>query len=111
MNDEKTAVIRALNDAFRTTWHGNGQLLITSGVSALGEEATYKAILAVQAFDDFNPENDPHHEHDFGAFTINGHKLFWNPDYYDLNLEYGSPDPTDSAVTRRVLTIMRASEY
>ncbi|MGL5511439.1 MAG: DUF3768 domain-containing protein, partial [Microcoleaceae cyanobacterium] len=27
------------------------------------------------------------------------------------NLEYGSPDASDPAVTRRVLNIMEASEY
>ena len=30
---------------------------------------------------------------------------------YDRATEFGSPDPTDPAVTTRVLTIMRADEY
>ncbi|WP_254913113.1 DUF3768 domain-containing protein [Novosphingobium sp. B 225] len=32
-------------------------------------------------------------------------------DAYDRDLRFGSPDPDNPAVTRRVLTIMLASEY
>ena len=37
--------------------------------------------------------------------------LFWKIDAYDRALEWGSPDPADPRVSRRVLTIMLASEY
>jgi hypothetical protein len=32
-------------------------------------------------------------------------------EYYDENMEYGSPDPADAKLRRRVLTIMLAGEY
>lgn len=62
-------------------------------------------------FSDFNADNDPHEEHDFGSFTLNGRKFFWKIDYYDTKMEFGSVDPADSTKTTRVLTIMLAKEY
>jgi Protein of unknown function (DUF3768) len=55
--------------------------------------------------------NDPHGEHDFGSFEYSGQTIFWKIDYYDMRLKWGSPDPADPAVTRRVLTILLAEEY
>jgi hypothetical protein len=55
--------------------------------------------------------NDPHEEHDFGAFDADGQRVFFKIDYYDESLSYHSPDPTDPAVTKRVITIMLAEEY
>lgn len=67
--------------------------------------------IAVETFDDFTEENDLYGEHDFGAFTSNGHKIFWKIDYYYQSMQWASPDPTDPSLTNRVLTIMLASEY
>ncbi|MCB1722663.1 MAG: DUF3768 domain-containing protein [Gammaproteobacteria bacterium] len=54
---------------------------------------------------------DPYGEHDMGRFTVDGQDFYWKIDYYDLDLEYHSPDPADPSVTVRVLTIMRVGEY
>ena len=54
----------------------------------------------------------PNGEHDFGAFDIAGKKLFWKIEYFsDRSLTHGSDDPSNAAVTTRVLTIMLADEY
>ena len=51
------------------------------------------------------------HEHDFGSFEHNRRTIFWKIDYYDLLLKNGSSDPSDPALTRRVLTVLFAEEY
>ena len=85
--------------------------MITPGVSALEEAARARLLAAVQAFSAFTPDNDPYGERDFGSVVVAGATFFWKIDYYDAGLRGGSPDPTDAAVTSRVLTIMRADEY
>ena len=108
--DDRRELIRELNDTFRTTFAG-GQVLLTPGVDGLPSDVRAMAIRKVATFDAFDADNDPHHEHDFGSFDLWGRKLFFKIDYYDRNLEFGSPDPADPACTTRVLTIMMAEEY
>lgn len=84
---------------------------MTPGVAALGAEAVNRAIKAISIFDDFCEDNDPRHEHDFGAIDIEGQKVFFKIDYYSPDLKTGSEDPSDPSVTRRVMTVMLASEY
>ncbi|MDF7774268.1 DUF3768 domain-containing protein [Sphingomonas sp. AOB5] len=103
--------IRELNDAYRATSPATGTWLVTIGVQSMGATAVMEAVAKVQNFDEFTPDNDPHGEHDFGRFEVNGQILYWKIDYYDRDLVYGSPDPADPAVTKRVLTILLASEY
>ena len=84
---------------------------MTAGINALSDDAKAKVLSAVRSFSEFTADNDPHKEHDFGSFEVDGEKFFWKIDYYDLTLEGGSENPADPAVTIRVLTIMLASEY
>ena len=77
------------------------------------EEAAQIAagILDAAAFDDFCHANDPHEEHDFGSFEVDGHTIFFKIDYFDRELSMHSPDPADPAITQRVITIMLAEDY
>jgi hypothetical protein len=102
--------IRALNDAFRRTFIG-GKVMMTAGIAALPDAAQAAVLDEVRKFDAFTADNDPHGEHDFGSFEVDGRKIFWKIDYYDAAMEFGSEDPADPAKTTRVLTIMLASEY
>lgn len=107
--EEKTAKIRHLNDQLRA---GRGVGTVAF-VGALAEHADehLPAVRMVQNFTDFTSGNDPHNEHDFGSFIIGDQRFMWKIDYYDLNLEGYSPDPSNPDVTRRVLTIFYAEDY
>ena len=106
----RRATIRELNDAFRNTLSG-GRVMMTAGVAALPDRDRAEAVRKVQAFDAFSPDNDPHGEHDFGAFDSAGEKFFWKMDYFDRTLHFGSDDPSNPEITTRVLTIMLVEEY
>jgi hypothetical protein len=41
-------------------------------------------------FDDFCHANDPHEEHDFGAFDVDGHTIMFKIDYLDRDLSIPS---------------------
>jgi hypothetical protein len=102
--------IRTLNDAFRRSFAG-GKVMMTAGILALPAVTKARLLDALRIFDGFTADNDPHGEHDFGSFEVDGRKHFWKIDYYDAALEFGSEDPADPTKTTRVLTIMLASEY
>lgn len=108
--DNRALRIAELNDELRQG-SARGRIAITAGLLALGRHAVPAILLLVQTFDDFGADNDPYGEHDFGSVEWNGHQVFWKIDYYDAAMVAGSPDPTDPAVTTRVLTIMLAGEY
>lgn len=102
--------IRELNDQLRTTLTG-GRVLITPGVAALGPESVERVVKAISVFDNFCNESDPYTEHDFGALDVESKKVFFKIDYYDKGFRGHSPDPSDPAVTERVITLMLAEEY
>jgi len=111
---ETTERIAKLNDMFRSTLTFGGKAVLTAGVANLGPDAIKAITKQVREFADFDAGedgNDPYSEHDFGAFDHDGNRFFWKIDYYDNNYEYGSENPADPTITRRVLTIMLASEY
>jgi hypothetical protein len=106
----KSEIIRDLNDSFRHSFIG-GKIVLTSGVAAVDDEPRSLVLSAVRTFATFDEGNDPHQEHDFGAFEVDGERYFFKIDYYDKSMQYGSEDPTDPQQTTRVITIMRADEY
>jgi Protein of unknown function (DUF3768) len=108
--DPKTGRIRALNDQLRQRLIG-GTAVLTAGVAELGPEAVQRIFRTIAVFDDFCHANDPHQEHDFGAFDADGHRIFFKIDYFDKTMTVYSPDPPDPSVTERVITIMLSEEY
>jgi hypothetical protein len=111
MEGQDTKKIARLNDFCRTAMGVAGRVVQTQGICALPLRDQSAIREKVETFDEFTPDNDPHREHDFGAFEHAGEKIFWKIDYYDPTLTKGSEDPSDPRQTVRVLTIMLASEY
>ena len=109
------ATIAAQNDLFRTSLGETpdlpGQTVLTQGVAALPPIEHIEVIRSVARFDTFNEDNDPHGEHDFGAFEVRGNRYFWKIDLYANDLKHGSDDPTNPEKTYRILTILLVSEY
>ena len=106
----QTDRIRALNDDLRQHLIG-GSAVITSGIAALGRAAIDRIVKTIAVYDAFCHANDPYGEHDFGSFEAEGKTIFFKIDYYDKALAGHSPDPANSSVTERVITIMLAEEY
>ena len=110
MPDTNAAKIAALNDRARQRvdpcrW------VITQGVLACDPITVAELLIAVEDFDSLTEDNDPYGERDFGVIKLNGNTFFWKFDYYDVDLQMHSPDPSDATVTTRVLTVMLADEY
>ncbi|THD60598.1 DUF3768 domain-containing protein [Phenylobacterium sp.] len=107
--EHRAAVIAHLNDRLRLA-PGPGWM-ITAALQAKGSVFVRQAVMAVGSFTDFPEGDDPYGERDFGAFDLARERLIWKIDYYDRHLRDASPDPADPGVTRRILTLMLASDY
>ncbi|MCW0044931.1 DUF3768 domain-containing protein [Brevundimonas sp. BT-123] len=110
MTEEKTARIRALNDQLRASGQG-GLVLVTRGLLEFGFPFAAQVRAAIARETNFPADNDPYDEHDFGAIDIEGNRVLWKIDYYDLDRRHASDDPSDPKITQRVMTIMLADEY
>lgn len=114
----KAKEIREINDTIRTkrmlrgkidTPHGeiHGMWYMTRIVS---ENPLMEKILdAIANFKDFNKDNNPYKEHDFGKVKVGSEEFLFKFSYYDK-------DPTRYADAVHgfkffVMTIMEASEY
>ena len=116
--------IARLNDRARQAMGLACIAVSTEGFRSLSAEDQSLVRELVETFDAFTPDNDPYGERDFGAIyqDSDGHwtttrparpakTVFWKIDTYGRDLQFGSDDPANPAVTRRVLTVMLAREY
>lgn len=101
--NETSAKIAELNDKFRKV----ETMSVSRGVFSLPD--VLGIIRAVRSFSDFNKNNDPYGEHDFGSFVWDGDKIFWKIDYYDPSFEMWC-DPLHPEC-ERVLTVYLAEEH
>lgn len=121
---ERAAQIARLNDRARQAMGICCVAVATEGFRALPLSDQSRVRELVETFDAFTADNDPYSERDFGAIyqdcegrwttarpTKPVETAFWKIDAYDRDLRFGSEDPANPTVTRRVLTIMLASDY
>ena len=124
---EQTARIARLNDLARRAMGVACTAVATVGFRSLPASDQSGVRELIETFDAFDEDSDPHGERDFGCVyqLADGRwtterprvredereRVFWKFDYYDRDLQFGSEDAANPAVTRRVLTIMLADEY
>ncbi len=116
---ETAKIVAAQNDAFRKASLGlavdgaipSGQVVMTQGIVQQTDAFKHTLFAAIAAYDTFNEESDPYGWHEMGVIEIAGETVWFKLDLYDSDYHYGSPDPTNLEVTRRVMTILLPSEY
>jgi Protein of unknown function (DUF3768) len=124
---EQTARIARLNDLARSAMGVACTAVATVGFRSLPTSDQSSVRELIETYDAFDEDNDPHGERDFGTIyqlacgrwtterprlrDDEHERVFWKFDYYDRDLQFGSEDAANPAVTRRVLTIMLADEY
>jgi len=102
--------IRSLNDQLRRSQVG-GKVMLSAGLVALFEKDLAAVVELVRAFDDFSEDNDPYGEHDFGAFEYQGQTINWKIDYHALDIQHGSENPANAAITKRVFSIRKEKQF
>lgn len=111
----RTDQIARLNDRARHGLDRTARIVMTSNLVAHLSDGTRPGEIIAQAkamratrnctFKEDSPERD------FASFEIDGVPVFLKIDYYDADLRFGSDDPADASITRRVVTIMAREDY
>jgi Protein of unknown function (DUF3768) len=87
-DDDRAIRIAEMNDRFRMNFYVPyfgprevpGHILCSRSIAPLPPETQICIWAEVANFDAFTEDNDPHGEHDFGAFDMAGEKIFWKID-------------------------------
>jgi hypothetical protein len=74
--DSTTRRIAELNDLCRKAMGLAGRVLQMEGIAALPLPVQSAIREKVELFGSFTEDNDPHGEHDFGAFEHEGERIF-----------------------------------
>lgn len=112
----QSKTIQEHNDRFRA---GDeevlGNVVITAALMAHLRDQGQLDMLGItnqlQRYNQFTEDNDPNGEHDFGIFVYAGETCYWKIDLFNPTMTTYPDDPIDLSATRRVLTIMLASDY
>ena len=111
--EQVVEIIAKQNDRFRRTWGADftisGRIAVMGDVAKLPPSSQVQIMQAVQKFNTFTEDNNPHGERNFGVFIITNDgknlELYWKIDLYNHFNDAGSDVSHDLQVPRRVLTI------
>lgn len=100
---EKSQIARS-NDEFRANilnpkLNMGKRIVLSFGFNLLPDRDIENILQAIAKFDNFNEDNDPWGEHDFGVIATDWHEVFW------------TIATLDTKQASRVLTVMLAEEY
>lgn len=118
-----TQRIATANDAFRRnmfvkielgkteTQRPNGIITVSAGVHHLPPDDKARVLVAVKNFNDFNADNNPYGEREFGSIELAGiPPVFWRIAYYeDETMQFGAEAPEVQCF--RLLSIYLAEEH
>ncbi len=114
-------VVAAHNDMFRRSLCLGiapqivlaGRAVTTHALALEGDDFIKECVRETGNFDTFAPDNDPNGYHDFGAFDVEGKRVFFKIDMFERgsHMRWGAENPDDPAQTERLLTIMLASDW
>jgi len=86
---------------------------LSEAVAYLSESNSQKfqdLITLIREFNEFNKDNDPYGEKDFGRVTLGDKQYFFKIDLYDSSWEWGW-DSSSNTEPCRLLNIMETCEY
>ena len=110
-----TETVAHLNDCVRLGLDPRAGIVVTANCLATFADDGGMPLPLLQAqlfaafrhcdFDADSPERD------FASIVFADRKVWMKIDYYDLDLQFGSEDPADPAVTTRVMTILLPEDW
>lgn len=97
--DRRRRIIE-LNDELRITFKG-GRVQMTPSVYGVDDRLRGRALYALSHYNKFDPES----EHNRGVFIFAGYSFEWSIEYRAADGTGFARDPSDPALTFRVLTL------
>lgn len=111
--DNTSKKIALLNDRFRKNIGNGSEVFVTQAFAQKGNAFVFAAINFVKyyEFSKIDMGDNPYGENDFIVGEIDGTKFFFKIDCYDNELNYGSEDPSNPKITRRIGTFLLPEDY
>ena len=100
----RNSIVASLNDKCRKTQNPDNTYLCLSLIQR-GDEFMKQALSQIADVSIPLAEEETDEEKGYGSTSVEGTKLSWSIDYFDLDEEDDSPDPADPKVTVRTMSV------